>query len=229
MDGHKKGIQLKCNIIVPVYNEKDTILGIINSVKFVKIDKEIIVVDDFSTDGTREILRNLEDVKVIYHNRNKGKGTAIRTALKHITGDIVIIQDADFEYDPNDYPRLIKPITEGKTEVVYGSRFKGNGNFLPMSFLANKFLTFLTNFLYGSRISDMCTCYKCLKMDVIKKLNLKAKRFEIDPEITSKLLKSRYRIYEVPISYSGRRKNKKIGFRDGVQAVWCLFKYRLFN
>lgn len=217
---------MKCSVIIPVYNEKNTFLEILKRINAINIDKEIIVVDDFSTDGTREILKNLKDIKVIYHSQNEGKGAAIRTALLYVTGDVTIIQDADLEYNPDDYPKLLKPIRDGKAQTVYGSRFKGKGEFKPLSFIANKILTYFTNFLYRAKITDMETCYKCIKTDIIKNLNLTSKRFEFEPEITAKILKKGYRIHEVPISYYGRRKGKKIGFRDGLQAIWCLLKYR---
>jgi glycosyltransferase involved in cell wall biosynthesis len=220
---------LRCSIIIPVYNEKDTILKVINSVEAVNINKEIIVIDDFSTDGTREIIKNQKDIKVIYHGKNKGKGAAMRTGLECATGDVFIIQDSDLEYNPEEIPKLLEPIERGEAQVVYGSRFKGKGEFLFLSFIANKFLTFFTNLLYGSHLTDMETCYKCMKMDIIRNLDLKAKRFEFEPEVTAKILKRGYKIYEVPISYFGRKKGKKIGWKDGIQAMVCLFKYRFID
>lgn len=220
---------MRCSIVIPVYNEKETVRDIIDTVKGIKVNKEIIVIDDFSTDGTREILKNQKDIRLICHDKNIGKGAAIRTGLEQATGDIVIIQDADLEYDPNEYSRLIDPIEKGLADVVYGSRFKGRGEFLLESFIANKILTFLTNLIYGCRLTDMETCYKCMKTGVIKNLRLKAKRFEFEPEVTAKILKKGYKIHEVPISYFGRKIGKKIGWKDGVQAVWCLFKYRFVD
>ncbi|MDI6840280.1 MAG: glycosyltransferase family 2 protein [bacterium] len=222
---------LKCSIIVPVYNEKDTILSIIEKLKNGSINKELIIVDDFSTDGTREILEKIKNqkIKVIYHNRNRGKGEAIRSGLQYVTGNVVIIQDADMEYKPEEYPRLLKPIEEGKACVVYGSRFRGKGEFVFSSLVANKILTFLTNLFYGSRLTDMETCYKCIETQVINGLNLHSKRFDFEPEVTAKLLRKGIKILEVPISYKGRstKGGKKIGFWDGLQAIWTLVKWRV--
>ena len=225
---------MKLSIIMPVLNEQDTIEKILSIVASVPIDKELIIVDDFSTDNTREILKKMKNekckiknfIKIIYHNRNMGKGAAIRTGLKYTRGDVVIIQDADMEYDPMEYPKLTKPIEEGEADVVYGSRFKGKGKFIRESFIANKILTFFTNLLYGSRITDMETCYKCVRTDLLKSLELKAKRFEFEPEVTAKLLRKGYKITEIPISYKGRRERKKIGLKDGIQAVFTLIRWR---
>ncbi|MCK4353457.1 glycosyltransferase family 2 protein [candidate division WOR-3 bacterium] len=224
---------MKLSVIIPVYNEKDTIVEIINRIKSVPIEKEIIVVDDGSTDGTRKKISNINppkadqisNIKVIYHNDNRGKGSAIRTGLQYVTGDVMVIQDADLEYKPQEYLNLLKPIKEGKTSVTYGSRFKGDGKFIPLSFIANKILTFITNLLYFSRLTDMETCYKCIKMDVINSLDITAKRFDFEPEVTAKLLRKGYKILEIPISYKGRIK-KKIGARDGIQAIFTLIKWK---
>lgn len=215
---------MRVSVIIPVYNERETVFQLIELVKSVALDKEIIVVDDGSTDGSAEELANISGIKLVRHLKNKGKGTAIRTALKYAEGEVVIFQDADLEYSPEEYIKLLKPIEEGKAYVVYGSRFMGKGEFIPLSFIANKVLTSLTNLLYGSKLTDMETCYKCIKRDVINSLNLKSKRFEIEPELTAKLLLKGYKILEVPITYKGRIKFKKIGVKDGIYAVFTLIK-----
>ncbi|MBU2235934.1 glycosyltransferase family 2 protein [Patescibacteria group bacterium] len=225
---------MKLSIIIPVYNEKGTFKKIIKKVKAVPYEKEIIVVDDGSHDGTREILKNFKDpeVQIYYHEKNYGKGRAIRTGFEHMTGDVVLIQDADLEYDPQEYGALLKPIQDGKAEVVYGSRFRGEGKaMLFWHAIGNKFLTFVTNILYDTTITDMETCYKVFKTDIIKNLKLTANRFNIEPEMTAKVLKKGYRIYEVPISYTGREydEGKKITWRDGFIALWTLIKYRFVN
>ena len=221
---------------MPVYNEKATIREILKRVRAVDVgmEKEIIVVDDGSKDGTREILREEEsrgDIRVLYHERNLGKGAAVRTGIASATGDFVIIQDADLEYDPQDYPALLKPLLEGKAEVVYGSRFlSGSGSsMISWHRFGNKFLTAVTNLLYGSSLSDMETCYKAFKASVIKSIPLRSNRFEIEPEITAKILKRGYKILEVPIRYRGREfhEGKKISWKDGFSAIWTLLRYRL--
>ena len=225
---------MKLSVIVPVYNEEKTIreiLAKINSVQL-SIDKEIIIVDDFSTDSTREILRNIKDknIRTFYHEKNSGKGYSIRTGLQHITGDIIIIQDADLEYNPEEYPKLLQPILDGKTDVVYGSRYKGKviGPNLLSHLYGNKILTFITRILYLQNISDMETCYKVFKKEVLKDIKLKAKRFDFEPEITAKIIKKGYKIYEVPITYRSRLfdEGKKITWKDGIKALYYLIKYR---
>lgn len=225
---------MKLSVIIPAFNEKATINKIIKKVKATPFNKEIIIVDDGSSDGTREILRNLNDpsLKIYHHKQNYGKGRAIRTGLEHVNGDIILIQDADLEYDPQEYHNLLKPILEGKSKVVYGSRFKGAGK--AMFFwhaLGNNFLTFLTNLLYNTTLTDMETGYKCFKKEVIQDIELKSNRFNFEPEITAKILKNGYRIYEVPITYAGReyKEGKKITWRDGIIAFWTLIRYRLFK
>ncbi len=218
---------MKLSVIIPVYNEEVSIKDVVKRVQALKIDKEIIIVDDGSNDRSRAIISRLEGVKKIFHEKNMGKGRAIRTGLEVAQGDFVIIQDADLEYNPEDYYKLLEPLKNGKTNVVYGSRFKGKGKFLKKSYHANKFLTFLTNLLFGGRLSDMETCYKVVKSDLIKSLNLQANRFEIEPEITVKLLKRHEKIFEVPIFYQGRRTGKKIGFKDGVAAILNLIKWKI--
>jgi len=213
-------------VIIPVYNEKTDIETIITDVEKVGLAHEIIVVDDFSVDGTRDLLRKRKGIKTIFHEKNRGKGAAIRSGLQIASGDIVIIQDADLEYSPEQYPQLIKPIKEKKTSVVYGSRILGKGSFLKSSYFANRFLTFLTNVLFGSHISDMETCYKVIKTELLRDLHLISSRFEIEPEITCKILKRKEKIVEIPISYTGRKKGKKIGVKDGIQAIWSLVKWK---
>jgi glycosyltransferase involved in cell wall biosynthesis len=225
---------LKLSILIPVYNERPTILEIIKRVQQVSFEKEIIAVDDGSTDGTRDVLPQVErqGVIVLYHERNQGKGAAIQTALQHATGDIIVIQDADLEYDPRDYKQLVDPIIEGRAKVVYGSRFLGPR--MAMFFwhmLANKMLTLMTNILYDAILSDMETGYKAFRADVIKKIKLRSRRFDFEPEVTAKILKQRIRIFEVPISYYGREysEGKKIGMKDGFVAIWTLLKYRFVD
>lgn len=217
---------MELSVIIPVYNEADNIKRILSAVENVKINKEIIVVDDFSTDGTREFLRKKQGIKLVFHKKNMGKGAAIRSALKIVSGDFVIIQDADLEYSPNQYTKLFKPIKENSTKVVYGSRILGKGVFLKSSYYANRFLTLLTNVLFNGHITDMETCYKMIETKLLKNLNLTSSRFEIEPEITCKILKRKEKIVELPITYKGRKKGKKIGVKDGIQAIWNLIKWK---
>ena len=226
---------MKLSVVMPVYNEKDTIREILNQVRAVGLVNQIIVVDDFSTDGTREILKEEEqkgDLTLVLHDRNRGKGAGVRSGLEYCTGDIVIIQDADLEYDPRDYPMLIRPIVEGRVKVVYGSRFIGpRKDMLFAHWMGNKFLTLLTNIMFDTTLSDMETCYKVLRADVAKGLNIRSDRWGVDPEITAKVLKRRNRIFEVPISYYGREfyEGKKISWRDGFVVLWTLIKYRFVD
>jgi len=225
----------KLSVIMPVYNEKDTIEEILRRVQKVEIDKEIIVVDDFSTDGTRDILGKLAskgDLLVVFHTENRGKGAAIRTALEHASGDIIIIQDADLEYDPEEYGKVIRPILNGRAKVVYGSRFLGEHKAMYFwHHVGNKLLTLVTNVLFDTTLTDMETCYKAFAADVIKPIKLRANRFDFEPEITAKVLKHGHRIYEVPISYTGREffEGKKISWKDGVVALYSLIKYRFVD
>lgn len=221
---------MKLSVIIPVYNERDTVEKIVSLVEEVPIEKEIILVDDFSQDGTREILKKWageKKYKVFYHNKNLGKGNAIRTGISQAQGELIVIQDADLEYNPFDYLKMLNLFSSPEVKVVYGSRFKGKGKFLLRSKLANLFLSFLTSLLFNKRITDMETCYKMVRREAIQNLKLAAKRFEIEPEITAKLLKKGIRIYEIPISYSGREKGKKIKAKDGFIALWTLFRWRL--
>ncbi|UCC12536.1 MAG: glycosyltransferase family 2 protein [candidate division WOR-3 bacterium] len=215
------------SVIVPVFNEVENIAQVIRAVQAVPVDKEIIVVDDGSTDGTRDVLTSISGITTIFHRKNEGKGSAIRSGLKIATGEVIIIQDADLEYSPAQYPCLLEPIHLHKTRVVYGSRILGKGEFLVLSYLANRFLTLLTNLLYSARITDMETCYKAVDARLFKELGLVSSRFEIEPEITCKILRRNESIYEVPISYHGRRKGKKIGPVDGLQAIWNLVKWKI--
>jgi glycosyltransferase involved in cell wall biosynthesis len=224
---------VKLSVVMPVFNEKDTIREILAQVRGVGLVNQVVVVDDFSTDGTREVLQEEatrdETLTLILHDRNRGKGAGVRSGIERATGDIIIIQDADLEYDPRDYPALIRPIVEGRVKVVYGSRFLGpRKDMLFWHMLGNKFLTLVTNVLFDSTLSDMETCYKVMRADVAKSLNIKSDRWGIDPEITAKVLKRRNRIFEVPISYYGREyeEGKKISTRDGFVVLWTLFKYR---
>jgi dolichol-phosphate mannosyltransferase len=226
---------MKISVIIPVYNEKNTIEEIVDRIAKVNIVKEIIIVDDGSNDGTREILKSLKtnDVKVIYYDKNMGKGQAIRTALPFVTGDITIIQDADLEYNPEEYFKLIKPIEKGEAKVVYGSRILGR-KFHPVSFqnlifyLGGKLLTVIVNILYNGNISDEPTCYKVFKADILKSLDLQCRGFEFCPEVTAKILKRGIKIHEVPISCTPRtiKGGKKIRLKDWFIAVWVLIKYR---
>jgi glycosyltransferase involved in cell wall biosynthesis len=224
---------LLLSVIMPVYNEKNTIRQIVERVQTVPVPKEIIIVDDGSKDGTREILKDLaqqENIKVFLHKKNKGKGAALSTGLQHVSGDFVIFQDADLEYHPEEYPRLLEPIQKGDADVVYGSRFKGAGRaFLFWHKVGNIFLNFVTNILYNSTLTDMETCYKMFRRDVIKGITIESNRFNVEPEITAKILKRGYKVFEVPITYSGRdfSEGKKITWRDGFSALWTLIKYRI--
>ncbi len=229
---------MKLSIIMPVYNEEATLREILRQVRAVELtdmEKEIIAVDDGSTDGSADILAEearAGDLHVLYHEENRGKGAAVRTAIEHASGDILIIQDADLEYDPRDYPTLVRPIVEGRVTVVYGSRFLGPRKaMLFWHMLGNKLLTLTTNILYNAILSDMETCYKCFRADVVQGVPLRSRRFEFEPEITAKVLKRGHRIFEVPISYYGREyhEGKKISWRDAPIAFWTLIKYRFVD
>lgn len=229
---------MKLSVIIPVFNELPTIEEIVSRVKAAPIDdKEIILVDDFSTDGTRELLekklRPLVD-QIIFQPRNYGKGYALKTGFQHATGDIVIIQDADLEYDPNEYPNMIRPILEDRADVVYGSRFMGGGPHRVVyywHYVGNRLLTQLSNMFTNINLTDMETCYKAFRRELIQSIEIEENRFGFEPEITAKVAKKRARIYEIGISYYGRTYDdgKKIGWKDGVKAVWCILKYNLFR
>jgi glycosyltransferase involved in cell wall biosynthesis len=221
----------RLSVIIPVYNEKATILDVIERVRATGLVHEIVVVDDGSTDGTRDVLDTVKrpDVRVIKHEKNAGKGAALKTGFTNVTGDIVIIQDADLEYDPREYPILMAPIIEGRADVVYGTRFAGGAHRVLYfwHYLGNRLLTLLSNMLTNLNLTDMETCYKVFKADIIKKIDIKSKRFGVEPELTAKVARLRCRIYEVPISYHGRdySEGKKIGWRDGMAALWHILKF----
>ncbi|MBP6965748.1 MAG: glycosyltransferase family 2 protein [Armatimonadetes bacterium] len=231
------------SVIIPAYNECDTIEEAVARVRRSPVVKEIIVVDDFSADGTRELLQSISDpsicaaegqgevpVRLVLHERNMGKGMAIRTALAHVTGDVVIIQDADLEYDPDDYPAMIAPILSGEADVVYGSRFlSSRPRMRPANYIANRVLALAASTLFGARITDEATCYKAFRAGVIQGIPLTCRRFEFCPEVTAKVLRRGIRIVEVPIRYEARTaaEGKKIGWWDGVVALWTLLKYRV--
>jgi glycosyltransferase involved in cell wall biosynthesis len=225
----------KLSVIVPVYNERNTVVEVVRRMRAVElpdgIEREIIVIDDGSTDGTRDVLRQLGDstVRILMHEANRGKGASVRTGLALATGDYVLIQDADLEYDPDDWPRLISPVMRGRARVVYGSRFTGERrNMLLLHWIGNRMLSLVTNVLFNSTLSDMETCYKLVDRTLLNDLALRSDHFDIEPEITAKILKRRIRIYEVPISYMGREfdEGKKITWRDGFAALWTLVKFR---
>ena len=225
---------MKLSVIMPVYNEAPTVEEIVRRVLAEPHEKELIIVDDGSSDGTREILARLEQahagqIRVILHERNQGKGAAVRTGLQEAGGEVLLIQDADLEYDPSDYGLLLEPIENGQADVVYGSRFLGvHRAFLFWHMVGNKLLTFITNVLYNATLTDMETCYKAIRAEFIKGVRLRSNTFDIEPEITAKLLKRKARLYEVPIHYYGRdfKEGKKIHWYDGFRAIWALVKYR---
>lgn len=229
----------KLSIVIPIYNEAKHLEEILRQINAVEIgmEKELILVDDCSTDGTREILEKLQNsaentAKIFYHEINRGKGATLRTGFQHITGEITLIQDADLEYDPQDYPKLLEPILANKADVVYGSRFMGGRQEgLLRSYLANRFLTFLSNLVNGTKLTDMETCYKVIKTDILKDISLCSDRFGFEPEITAKLAKRKCNIVDVPISYRGRdyHEGKTVSWKDGVAAVFHILRFRFFS
>jgi glycosyltransferase involved in cell wall biosynthesis len=243
----------KVSVVIPVYNEKATIDEILRRVIDTEARKEIIIVDDCSTDGTRQILEamaakqvsgepfvaahdgadpiSLGDLRIFFQERNQGKGAALRRGFAEVSGDIVLVQDADLEYDPRDYPKLLEPILDGRADVVYGSRFLGGPQRVHYfwHYVANKMLTLLSDIFTNLKLTDMETCYKVFRKEVLKGIEIKSNRFGFEPEITAKIAKGKWRIYEVPISYAGRtyEEGKKITWRDGVQALWCIVRYTI--
>ena len=227
---------MRLSVVIPVYNEKNTIGEVLRRVRMVDLPKEVIVVDDCSTDGTREFLQGLapsDDLTIILQPRNAGKGAALRAGFRRVRGDIVIVQDADLEYDPAEYPVLIQPIVAGKADVVFGSRFLGGPHRVLLFWhsVGNRILTTLSNMMTDLNLTDMETCYKVFRTDVLGRFELRENRFGFEPEFTAKIARVRCRVYEVPISYSGRdySEGKKIGWKDGVAALFFIMKYRFFS
>jgi glycosyltransferase involved in cell wall biosynthesis len=243
---------MKLSVLMPAYNEIHTIQDILYKVQNVDLEKEIIIIDDYSTDGTREFLKelnqnkgtmpskdgkpelNIDELKVIFHDTNLGKGAAINSGIKQLSGDVMVIQDADLEYEPEEYHKLLKPILDGHADVVYGSRFMGGSPHRILFFwhsIGNKILTFISNMFTNLNLTDMETCYKMIKREIIDQISIQEKRFGIEPEITAKIAKSGARVYEVGISYYGRtfEEGKKISWKDGIRTVYCIFRYNLFS
>jgi glycosyltransferase involved in cell wall biosynthesis len=229
---------MKLSIVMPVFNERTTLPAVLEKVAKVPFDKEVVIVDDGSTDGTREYLQGMaqdpvEGIRIFFHDRNRGKGAALRTGFSEVQGDLVIIQDADLEYDPKDYPELLDPILDGRADVVYGSRFLGGPHRVLFfwHYVGNKLLTLISNMLTNLNLSDMETCYKVFRSEVIKNLTFSSDGFDIEAEITVKIAKAGYRVYETPISYSGRdySEGKKITWKDAFPTLLALIKYRFFS
>jgi glycosyltransferase involved in cell wall biosynthesis len=231
----QKGADVDISVIIPVYNERNTILEVVQRVQKQPFDKEIIIVDDCSSDGTTAILKETDwpdNVQVFFHTKNLGKGAALRTGIPHATKSITIIQDADLEYNPDDFGVVLKPILDGVADVVYGSRFLGiHRSFMLHHYVGNKMLTIMTNILYNNILTDMETGYKAFRTEIIQSVKIKSNRFDFEPEITAKVLKKGYRIYEVPIYYAGRdyAEGKKITWRDGFSAMWALLRFRFVD
>jgi glycosyltransferase involved in cell wall biosynthesis len=231
----EKGGRVDISVIIPVYNERNTILEVVQRVQKQPLDKEIIIVDDCSTDGTTDLLKQAdwpENVQIYFHTKNMGKGSALRTGIPHATKAITIIQDADLEYNPDDFGVVLKPILDGVADVVYGSRFLGiHRSFMLHHYIGNKMLTIMTNILYNNILTDMETGYKAFRTEIIQSVKIKSNRFDFEPEITAKVLKKGYRIYEVPIYYAGRdyAEGKKITWRDGFSAMWALLRFRFMD
>jgi glycosyltransferase involved in cell wall biosynthesis len=229
---------MKLSIVIPVYNEKATLAEIVKRVQATPYNKELIIVDDASTDGSRDIIRGLaeeyENIRIFFHDRNQGKGAALRTGFSQVSGDVALIQDADLEYNPVDYPELLKPIERGVADVVYGSRMIGGAPHRVLFFwhyLGNKMVTTLSNMFTNLNLTDMETCYKVFKADILKKIKIKSDRFGVEPELTAKIARQRCRIYEVPISYDGRdySEGKKITWKDGIAAVYYIIRFRFWD
>lgn len=228
---------MKLSVVMPVFNEVRTVEEIVARVQSAPFEKEIIIIDDCSTDGTVNVLRKIADqsknIRVFYHDRNRGKGAALRTGFAGLTGDVVIIQDADLEYDPREYPKMLEPILDGRADVVYGSRFLGGPHRVMFfwHYVGNQFLTLLSNMMSNLNLTDMETCYKAFRREVLKDLTLKSDRFGFEPEFTLKVAKRKFRIYEVPISYSGRtyEEGKKINWKDGVAAIFAIIRFRFME
>jgi glycosyltransferase involved in cell wall biosynthesis len=247
---------MKLSVVIPVYNEKKFILEILKKVQSININKEIIVIDDYSTDGTREILKDIknskvkdrsttyvlsdsnshlkiDNIKIIFQKKNSGKGAALKRGFKEAGGEVIVVQDADLEYNPEEYYKLIEPINENWADVVYGSRFLGGPHRVLYfwHYVANKFLTLFSNMLTNINLSDMETCYKMFRKEVLEDINIQESRFGFEPEITAKVAKGKWRIYEVPISYYGRtyEEGKKIDWKDGIKAIWCIIRYGIFG
>jgi len=227
--------EMLLSVVVPVYNERTTVQEVLKHLAELDYKKEIVVVDDGSEDGTAELLKGFdaENVRVFFHGVNRGKGAAVRTGLKHVNGDVVIIQDADLEYDPREYSKVLEPILDGRADAVYGSRFLGGPHrvLLFWHYMGNRFLTFLSNLLNNINLTDMETCYMAFRASVFESVTIKSDRFGFEPEITAKLAKGGFRIYEVPISYSGRdyQEGKKITWRDGMAAIYWILRYRFLD
>ncbi len=229
---------MKLSVVMPVYNEEKTLAEIVRRVQATPYDKELIIVDDASTDRSPEILRQLaqhyDNIRPFFHERNQGKGAALRTGFQHVQGDVVLIQDADLEYNPEDYPELLKPIERGVADVVYGSRLIGAAPHRVLFFwhyMGNKVVTTLSNMFTNLNLTDMETCYKVFKAEVLRDIQIKSNRFGVEPELTAKIAKKRWRIYEVPISYDGRdySEGKKITWRDGIAALYYIIRFRLWD